>query len=245
MAFMHPAMAGYDRAITIFSPEGKLYQVEYAGEAVKRGWPTVGVKCSSGVVIAAEKRRISTLFDPSSLDKIYLIDEHIAVSPSGLLADARMLVNYAREVALTHRFLYDEPIDVELLTKAVCDLKQQFTQFGGARPFGVALIIGGIDRGGVKLFQTDPGGIYLGYYATAIGADSNLIIEWMEKNYRFDMDMSECIEFAIKALTTNMDSIEANRVEAGFISLDTKRFRKMSVEEVEEVLKKIGKLKSG
>jgi len=244
MAFMHPAMAGYDRAITIFSPEGKLYQVEYAGEAVKRGWPTVGVKCSSGVVIAAEKRRISALFDPSSLDKIYLIDEHIAVSPSGLLADARMLVNYAREVALTHRFLYDEPIDVELLTKAVCDLKQQFTQFGGARPFGVALIIGGIDRGGVKLFQTDPGGIYLGYYATAIGADSNLIIEWMEKNYKFDMSIDECIEFAIKALTTNMDAIEASRVEAGFISMDVKKFRKLSMEEVENVLRRIGKLKS-
>ena len=243
MAFMHPAMAGYDRAITIFSPEGKLYQVEYAGEAVKRGWPTVGVKCNSGVVIAAEKRKISTLFDPSSLDKIYLIDEHIAVSPSGLLADARMLVNYAREVALAHRFLYDEPIDVELLTKAVCDLKQQFTQFGGARPFGVALIIGGIDRGGVKLFQTDPGGIYLGYYATAIGADSNVIIEWMEKHYRFDMQMSECVEFAVRALTANVDSIEPDRVEAGFIGVENRRFRKLSMEEVSNILERVGKLR--
>ncbi|CCC81469.1 archaeal proteasome endopeptidase complex subunit alpha [Thermoproteus tenax] len=236
-----PSMAGYDRAITIFSPEGKLYQVEYAGEAVKRGWPTVGVKCSSGVVLAAEKRKISQLFDPSSLEKIYIIDDHAAISPSGLLADARVLVDYARSVAMTHRFLYDEPIDIELLTKDICNLKQQYTQFGGARPFGVALLIAGVDKQGARLFQTDPGGVYLGYYATAIGAESTSIIEFLEKNYKYDIDIQQCIELALRALSTAMESVDADRIEVAFGDIQTKTMKKMTKEELSKYLEKIKK----
>jgi len=241
-AFMFPpSMAGYDRAITIFSPEGKLYQVEYAGEAVKRGWPTVGVKCSSGVVLAAEKRKISALFDPTSLEKIYIVDDHVAISPSGLLADARVLVDYARSVALTHRFLYDEPIDVEVLTKDICNLKQQYTQFGGARPFGVALLVAGIDRQGPKLFQTDPGGVYLGYYATAIGAESTAIVEFLEKNYSQEMDTPQCVELALRALSTAMESIDVDRIEVAYGDVKSKAMRKMSKEELAPILAKIKK----
>lgn len=236
-----PSMAGYDRAITIFSPEGKLYQVEYAGEAVKRGWPTVGVKCSSGVVLAAEKRKISQLFDPSSLEKIYIIDDHAAISPSGLLADARVLVDYARSVAMAHRFLYDEPIDIELLTKDICNLKQQYTQFGGARPFGVALLIAGVDKQGARLFQTDPGGVYLGYYATAIGAESTSIIEFLEKNYKYDIDIQQCIELALRALSTAMESVDADRIEVAFGDIQTKTMKKMTKEELSKYLEKIKK----
>ncbi|MEL9991777.1 MAG: archaeal proteasome endopeptidase complex subunit alpha [Thermoproteus sp.] len=236
-----PSMAGYDRAITIFSPEGKLYQVEYAGEAVKRGWPTVGVKCAAGVVLAAEKRKISQLFDPSSLEKIYIVDDHVAISPSGLLADARVLVDYARSVALTHRFLYDEPIDVEVLTKDICNLKQQYTQFGGARPFGVALLIAGIDRQGPRLFQTDPGGVYLGYYATAIGAESTSIVEFLEKNYKYDLDMSQCIELALRALGSAMESVDVDRIEVAYGDVQSKVIRKMSKDEVAPLLSKIKK----
>jgi proteasome alpha subunit len=236
-----PAMAGYDRAITIFSPEGKIYQVEYAGEAVKRGWPTVGVKCRSGVVLAAEKRKISALFDPSSLEKIYLIDEHVAASPSGLLADARILIDYARDVSLSHRFLYDEPIDVEFLTKIICNLKQQYTQFGGARPFGVALLVAGIDRHGARLFQTDPSGVYIGYFATAIGAESGTITEYLEKNYRYDLNMDECIELAVKALASAVEITDASNIEVAYATVDEKKMRKMRLEEVAALVAKLPK----
>jgi proteasome alpha subunit len=236
-----PAMAGYDRAITIFSPEGKIYQVEYAGEAVKRGWPTVGVKCRSGVVLAAEKRKISALFDPSSLEKIYLIDEHVAASPSGLLADARILIDYARDVSLSHRFLYDEPIDVEFLTKVICNLKQQYTQYGGARPFGVALLVAGIDRHGARLFQTDPSGVYIGYFATAIGAESGTITEYLEKNYKYDLDMGECIELAVKALASAVEITDASNIEVAYATVDEKKMRKMRLEEVAALVAKLPK----
>lgn len=236
-----PAMAGYDRAITIFSPEGKIYQVEYAGEAVKRGWPTVGVKCRSGVVLAAEKRKISALFDPSSLEKIYLIDEHVAASPSGLLADARILIDYARDVSLSHRFIYDEPIDVEFLTKAICNLKQQYTQFGGARPFGVALIVAGIDRHGARLFQTDPSGVYIGYFATAIGAESGTIMEYLEKNYRYDLEMGECVELAVKALASAVEITDASNIEVAYATVDEKKMKKMTPEEVAALAAKLPK----
>jgi proteasome alpha subunit len=234
-------MAGYDRAITIFSPEGKIYQVEYAGEAVKRGWPTVGVKCRSGVVLAAEKRKISALFDPSSLEKIYLIDEHVAASPSGLLADARILIDYARDVSLSHRFIYDEPIDVEFLTKAICNLKQQYTQFGGARPFGVALIVAGIDRHGARLFQTDPSGVYIGYFATAIGAESGTIMEYLEKNYRYDLEMGECVELAVKALASAVEITDASNIEVAYATVDEKKMKKMTPEEVAALAAKLPK----
>lgn len=236
-----PAMAGYDRAITIFSPEGKIYQVEYAGEAVKRGWPTVGIRCRGGVALVAEKRKISTLFDPSSLEKIYIIDDHVAVSPSGLLADARILIDYARDIAMTHRFLYDEPVDVEYLTKAICNLKQQYTQFGGARPFGVALLVAGVDKGGAKLFQTDPGGVYLGYYATAIGAESGTIVEFLEKNYKADLSLAECMELGLRALTSAVDISEADRVEIAYASVEEKKIRRLPPEEVASLLAKIKK----
>jgi proteasome alpha subunit len=238
-----PAMAGYDRAITIFSPEGKIYQVEYAGEAVKRGWPTVGVKCRSGVVLAAEKRKISALFDSSSLDKIYLIDDHVAASPSGLLADARILIDYARDVALSHRFIYDEPIDVEFLTKAVCNLKQQYTQFGGARPFGVALLIAGIDRHGARLYQTDPSGVYIGYFATAIGAESGTITEYLEKNYRFDLEMGDCIDLAVRALASAVEISDSANIEVAYATIDEKKIRKLSQDDVATLLAKLGLLK--
>ncbi|MEM1597764.1 MAG: archaeal proteasome endopeptidase complex subunit alpha [Pyrobaculum sp.] len=236
-----PAMAGYDRAITIFSPEGKIYQVEYAGEAVKRGWPTVGVKCKGGVVLAAEKRKISALFDPTSLEKIYIVDEHVAASPSGLLADARILIDYARDVALSHRFIYDEPIDVEFLTKAVCNLKQQYTQFGGARPFGVALLIAGIDSHGARLFQTDPSGVYIGYYAAAIGAESGTITEFLEKNYKYDLDIESCTELALRALTSAVEITDSSSVEVAYASVEEKKVKKMTAEEVASLLAKIKK----
>ncbi len=234
-----PAVYGYDRAITIFSPEGELYQVRYAGEAVKKGWSTIGIKCKGGVVLAAEKRRISPLIDLESIEKIYMIDEHVAAAPSGLLADARVLIEYARQEAQIHRLLYDEPIDIELLTRRISDLKQVYTQHGGVRPFGAALIIGGVDRNGPRLFQTDPGGIYFGYYATAVGSGASTILDYLEKYYRYDMTLEEAVELAIRALSKVVEQLEPDRLEVGVVSIEDKRFRKLTRDEIVQIIKKI------
>ncbi|MFP3210061.1 MAG: archaeal proteasome endopeptidase complex subunit alpha [Thermocladium sp.] len=234
-----PQMAGYDRAITIFSPEGELYQVRYAGEAVKRGWATLGIKCSGGVVLAAEKRKMSPLIDLNSIDKVYMVDEHIGIAPSGLHADARILIDYAREQAQTYRLLFDEPAEVEYVTKKISDLKQVYTQHGGVRPFGAALIVGGVDSHGPMLFQTDPGGIYFGYYATALGNSSSTILDYLEKNYKYEMDIGECTKLAVKALSLVVESLEVDRIEMGTIDVATKKYRKLSSDEVKALIDKI------
>ncbi|MGC8542808.1 MAG: archaeal proteasome endopeptidase complex subunit alpha [Vulcanisaeta sp.] len=234
-----PQIYGYDRAITIFSPEGELYQVRYAGEAVKRGWATVGIRCVDGVVLAAEKRKVSALIDLESIEKVYMIDDHIGIAASGLLSDARVLIEYARQEAQTHRLLYDEPIDVELLTKRISDLKQMHTQYGGVRPFGAALIVGGVDKHGPRLFQTDPGGIYFGFYAVAMGAESTRITEFLEKEYKYDLNMDDCVKLAIRALSLVLEALEPDRLEIGVIDVKTKQFRKLTSDEVSKYLQEV------
>ncbi|MEM4699491.1 MAG: archaeal proteasome endopeptidase complex subunit alpha, partial [Candidatus Nezhaarchaeales archaeon] len=167
-----PPGLGYDRAITVFSPDGRLFQVEYALEAVRRGWTTLGVKCVEGVVLAVEKKKILPLVDPSSMEKIWKIDEHVGVAYAGLASDGRVLIDRARVEAQINRLIYDEPIDIEMLTRRISDLKQLYTQHAGVRPFGVSFLIAGVDKTGPKLFMTEPSGAYAGYYATAIGAGS-------------------------------------------------------------------------
>ena len=162
--------AGYDKGISIFSPDGRLFQVEYAREAVKRGTTSLGVKSTEGVVLVVDKRPTSKLVEPKSIEKIFKIDEHIGAATSGLVADARNLIEKARMEAQINRITYNEPIRVESLAKKICDLKQMYTQHGGVRPFGSALIIGGVNDTGVRLFETDPSGALIEYKATAIGS---------------------------------------------------------------------------
>ncbi|ELY43919.1 archaeal proteasome endopeptidase complex subunit alpha, partial [Natronorubrum bangense] len=130
----------YDRGITIFSPDGRLYQVEYAREAVKRGTASIGVRTADGVVLAVDKRVPSELLEDSSVEKIHKADNHIGIASAGHVADARQLIDFARRQTQVNQLRYGEPIGVETLTKEVTDHIQQYTQVGGARPFGVALI---------------------------------------------------------------------------------------------------------
>ncbi len=159
----------YDRGITVFSPDGRLFQVEYAREAVKKGTTTIGIKFKDGVILIVDKRVPSKLVEPSSVEKIYDIDEYIGCASSGLVADARILVDDARKEAQIHKVNYGENIGVEMLTKKVCDYEQNFTQYGGARPFGVSLLVAGTDDIGTHLFETDPSGALVAYKATCIG----------------------------------------------------------------------------
>lgn len=238
----------YDRAITIFSPEGKLYQVEYAFEAVKRGWTSLGLRTRDSVILAAEKRRVVPLLDIDSVMKINVVDEHIGVTFAGMGSDGRILVDYARLVAARHRLIYGEPSTVEYVVRAVSDVKQAYTQHGGVRPFGVSLIFGGIDGDGrTRLFRTEPGGQYFSYYAIAIGIGGEAAEAVLEKEYRYDMDFESALKLAVKALlnsrlaTSNEPKEQVvgefhRLIEVGYITTKRPVFTIMRAEELKPIV---------
>jgi proteasome alpha subunit len=240
---MFPSQSmGYDRAITVFSPEGRLYQVEYATEAVRHGPLAVGVKAVDGVVLAGEKRSPHTLVDLDTLRKILLIDDHIGTAIAGLHADARKLIDEARLRAQINRLSYDEPISIQSLVVNICDIKQAYTQAGGYRPFGVSLLVGGIDHEGPQLFTTDPSGSFWGWKATAIGKESDVVRDYFKENYSDKMDIDAAQKFALEGLLRNGDDSEedmkekAKSIEIGRIDTTDKTFKILSNEEVEEIL---------
>jgi proteasome alpha subunit len=230
---MNNNQAAYDRAITVFSPDGRLYQVEYAREAVKRGTTAVGIKCQEGVVLIVDKRINSRLLEANSIEKIFRIDEHIGVASSGLVGDARALVDRARIEAQINRVTYDEPIDVETLAKKLGDHMQTYTQFGGARPYGTALLITGISDGQFRLFETDPSGTLLEYKATGIGTGRPAVMKLFEEEYTHECSIKDAITLGLKALHEATEGkFDVNTVEIGVITRDEEQFRKMSREEV-------------
>lgn len=240
MAF-GPAAMGYDRAITIFSPDGSLYQVDYAFEAVKKGWTTLGIRTNSGVVLISEKRKARTLIDVEGIEKIFIVDDHVGISFAGLAPDGRVLIDYARTQALNHRLVYDELISIDYLVKTISDVKQVYTQHGGVRPFGVALLVGGVDKGVPKLYMTEPSGQYMPYYAVAIGQGEHVVNEYLEKNYRPDLSMEDTLLLGVRALLSTMkpeDKGSPQNIEIGYISVEKPLFRKMSIAERLEILKK-------
>lgn len=229
--------AGYDRAITVFSPDGRLFQVEYAREAVKRGTTSIGIKCPEGVVLAVDKRTTSPLVETKSIEKLFKIDEHIGSATSGLVADARALVERARVEAQINKITYSEPISVETLSKKLCDMLQLYTQNGGVRPFGSALIIGGIYNDKCKLFETDPSGALIEYKATAIGAGRNQVIDVFEDNYRDDMTLDDAIELALYAINEATDHETcSDNVEIAVITKENPVYKKISAEEVQKYI---------
>ncbi len=229
---MHLPQMGYDRAITVFSPDGRLFQVEYAREAVKRGATAIGVKTNEGVLLVADRRVTSRLLEPDAIEKIYIIDDHIGAATSGLVADARILIDRARLEAHINRLTYDEPISVKDLAKRICDFKQQFTQFGGVRPFGVSLLIAGIDEKPC-LYETDPSGALLEYKATAIGAGRNVVMEYFEKEYDDSMSLDDAIFKAMVAMGKAIESeLSYDGIEVGIIRVEDKIFRILSLDEI-------------
>ncbi|MFH1199671.1 MAG: archaeal proteasome endopeptidase complex subunit alpha [Candidatus Micrarchaeota archaeon] len=194
-----PQQAQYDRAITVFSPDGRLFQVEYAREAVRTGTPCVGLIGKDCIVLAAYKRIASPLVVPESHEKIFQIDKHIAAASSGLVADARKLVDFSRLEAQKNRLTFGSEIGVETLAKKIGDHIQMFTQYAGVRPYGVSLLIAGMDDN-FRLFETDPSGALFEYKATAIGSGKKTVEAFFEKEYEDNMPAAECIKLAVKAL---------------------------------------------
>jgi proteasome alpha subunit len=224
---------GYDRAITVFSPDGRLYQVEYAREAVKRGTTAVGIKAKDGVVLIVDKRVSSKLLEASSIEKIFKIDEHIGVASSGLVGDARALVDRARVECQINRVSYDEPIEVEALSKKLCDHMQSLTQYGGIRPYGTALLIAGVSDREVRLFETDPSGTLLEYKATGIGIGRPAAMKVFEEEYNPETEIKDAIPLGLKALHSATEGkFDVDQVEIGMIAKANPVFRKMSRQEV-------------
>ena len=236
---MQPGQMAYDRAITVFSPDGRLFQVEYAREAVKRGTTTVGLKFKGGVALIVDKRIASKLIESTSIEKIFQIDQHVGCATSGLVADARVLVDHARVIAQINKVTYAERIDIETLVKRLCDFKQNYTQYGGVRPFGTALLVAGVDDTGAHLFETDPSGALVAYKAGSIGAGKNAIMDVFEEEYEDDMSMDDAIVLGLKALAkATEEKLSTKAVEIGVVSSGTS-FRKLTDAEVESYVKKL------
>ena len=227
----------YDRAITIFSPEGRLYQVEYALELVKRGAPVVGVACSEGAVLAANETPESDLEDPDYFRKIYQLDDHVASAIAGLSSDARVLIDQARVYCQSNKLLYDEPVDIEVLARRLGDLAQVYTQHAGVRPFGVSMIIAGYDATGSRVLTTDPSGAYRGFKATAVGRKNEEANRLLEEKYRDDMSLDEAVKLAIEAVNVASDiPVTSKTVKVAVIPAETKTFKRLTEEEVEKHL---------
>ncbi|HDD67790.1 MAG TPA: archaeal proteasome endopeptidase complex subunit alpha [Candidatus Thorarchaeota archaeon] len=236
----------YDRAITVFSPEGRLYQVEYATEAVRHGPLAVGVKAADGVVLAGEKRAPHPLVDVDTLKKILLIDDHVGTAIAGLHADARKLIDQARVQAQVNRLSYDEPISIRALVVDICDTKQVYTQFGGVRPFGVSLLVGGIDDQGPQLYTTDPSGSFWGWKATAIGKESDAVRDFFNEKYKDGLDMDGAMRLALQGLLKGTGdeketdpAKKARLVEIGRIDMTDKVFRILSHDEVKSLIEAV------
>ena len=234
-----PKGLGYDRGSTIFSPDGRLFQVEYAIEAVKRGTTAIGIKTADGCCLTVQKRLHNSLVEKDLVKKIFKIDGHIATAIAGLTADARVLVNQARIQAQVHKITYNEPITVEALTRRIANMKQMYTQHAGVRPFGVSLLIAGCDEAlGPQLYMTEPSGSYWGYRAIAIGSNAPSIIEFLEGEYQSIAEtISEGNLLALKAIKhVSEETLDAEMIEIAIISKDNQVLEYLSNNEIVELL---------
>ncbi|MCK5040416.1 MAG: archaeal proteasome endopeptidase complex subunit alpha [Candidatus Aenigmarchaeota archaeon] len=224
---------GYDRAITTFSPDGRLFQVEYAREAVKKGSSVVSIclnKKEKMIVFCTRKRQSNIVL---SIEKIFKIDEHIAAASAGLIADARLLIEEARVKSQQNQILYDEPISVFSLAKSIADKKQVYTQYAGVRPYGVSLLIGGINHEAV-LYETDPSGFMMQAKARAIGQNADKVNEFLEKEYKEDLDINSAIKLAVNAMKKSEEKTKIE--ETNVWTLTEKGINEYSTDELKKIL---------
>ncbi len=236
-------LMGYDRAITMFSPDGRLLQVEYAKKTVRQGSTAIGMICSDGVLFVADKRIVDKLVVPESVEKIFQIDDHIGATASGILSDARVLIERAQMKAQQNRVTYDSPVDTISIVKDICSLKQICTQSGGLRPFGVSIIVGGIDLDGTpRLYETDPTGIFFQFKATVIGEGEPEIEEIFYKEYSPKLTVEEGLKLALKALNTVFDkTISVERIDAAYINSTEKKLTTIKKDKIEKLLREVKK----
>ncbi|AJS02889.1 BMC_2a_G0023180.mRNA.1.CDS.1 [Saccharomyces cerevisiae] len=238
----------YDSRTTIFSPEGRLYQVEYALESISHAGTAIGIMASDGIVLAAERKVTSTLLEQdTSTEKLYKLNDKIAVAVAGLTADAEILINTARIHAQNYLKTYNEDIPVEILVRRLSDIKQGYTQHGGLRPFGVSFIYAGYDdRYGYQLYTSNPSGNYTGWKAISVGANTSAAQTLLQMDYKDDMKVDDAIELALKTLskTTDSSALTYDRLEFATIrkgANDGEMYQKIfKPQEIKDILVKTG-----
>ncbi len=228
-----PEHMGYDRGITIFSPDGRLYQVEYARQAVEKATTTVGVTFKEGAILGAIKVSMPLLV-PESSRKIYKIDEHIGTAACGLIADSKVLIDFARVEAQKHKMTYNEPIEVKSLVKEISLKKQIYTQYGGTRPFGVSLLLIGMNKT-PHLFETDPSGTMREWYAHSLGRGSSVARKILEKEYKQNMSEDSAMKLVVKCLRESEKKLSKDNVEFGIVK--NGKFKLFSKDEVGKILR--------
>ena len=222
------ASRGYDMTPTMYSPDGRIYQVEYAMETVKRGTLAIGVCSKEGVIIAVEEKA-RTLQTTGITQKIFQVDFHIGIAAAGYIPDARIQVDSARFFSQGNRMTYDESVEIGTVAKYLADQSHQFTQYSGVRPNGVSLIIAGIDQKGESIYVTDPSGTYVQYAAVAIGAGSDDVNDFLEKHYTPDMSIGDAASLAVAAINLKdkqKDGIDD--IKMAKITTEAKVFEKVS-----------------
>lgn len=237
------APGAYDRAITVFSPDGRLFQVEYAMELVNRGATILGIQTAEGLVLGSEEN-IEVLEEAGYSWKIFKVDDHIGAAIVGLSSDARILIDQARIYAQSNKLTYDEPIDVEVVTKRICDIQQMYTQHAGVRPFGVSIIFGGVDKTGSRVFGTHPSGTYRGYKATALGAGRETVINILKEEYKENMNLEDTTKLAVKCLIKALEARQLPpRIKIAVIPTATKKMEMLSDEKIDAYTKELGSSK--
>jgi len=229
---MLPAQQGYDRAITVFSPDGRLYQVEYAIETVRRGTIAVGVKCKEGIVFAVEEKP-RKLQISNNAQKIFQIDDHVGVAAAGYIPDARSQVDNARFFSQSNKMIYDEEVEVETIAKHLADQCQQYTQYAGVRPYGVALILGGVVNNTPQLYLTDPSGTYISYDAISIGSGSDSVTDFLEKTYKEELTLDEASTLAAAGIYLSSEDKEGtSHIRMAHVKTETGLYELVSDEQV-------------
>ncbi len=236
-ASMHQMM-GYDRAITLFSPDGRILQVEYAKKTVRQGSTAIGIIHKEGITIIADKRINDPLVITESIEKVFPIDKHILAAASGIISDARVLIEFARRRAQDHAFVYDSPIDVLEIVTEIANINQYYTQSGGFRPFGVSLLIAGIDNE-KSIYVIDPAGIYLRYNAYSIGEGEDEVNEYLRKHYKKSISRNDAIKLGLNALKEYLkDNFNLHRIEVWNIDESTRKAEKLEKKDYEHLVKK-------
>jgi len=233
----HQAM-GYDRAATMFSPDGHLLQVEYAEKTVKLGSASIGLVCKDGVVIVADRRIRDKLIAPESANKIFEVDTHIIATAAGILADARILIDQVQILAQQNRITYGAPIEPISIIRHIADRKQMFTQYGGARPFGVAIMLAGVNKGKSHLYSTDVTGNYFAYKANSIGENDEKIKEVLRREYHEDMNIEEGIKFCLKIFKDLLaKNFDLNRFDAAYVKLSDEKLVRLHGDDLKKYVK--------
>ncbi len=238
------ASRGYDMTPTMYSPDGRIYQVEYAMETVKRGTLAIGVCSKEGVIIAVEEKA-RTLQTTGITQKIFQVDFHVGIAAAGYIPDARIQVDSARFFSQGTRMTYDESVEIGTIAKYLADQSHQFTQYSGVRPNGVSLIIAGIDQKGESIYVTDPSGTYVQYAAVAIGAGSDDVNDFLEKHYKSDMSIDDASSLAIAAI--NLKNEQKDRIDdikMAKVTTETKVFEKVSESDLKNYSQNVSKFAS-